>query len=141
MIDIDWPHTFAIAAINAVALFVSIWVVGIVTKPITDYFHAQLRRQHGEDYKPAERINWIGSLIGYLERGLLTILVIWLPGAVGPTLAAIIAVKAASGWGSMGQDKPAGRARYFVIFMGTMVSCTLAVVCGLVTASLIGRLL
>lgn len=113
-----------------IAILASVLGGMAVTFVWAEFWHWVLRRQFSEISK-SDRVRWVARVMGILERGLLTTLVLWLPGAVGAFAGALIAVKAVAGWGDLRSEFLPGRARYYVSMMNGIVSIFWALACGI----------
>jgi hypothetical protein len=116
--------TFAIFSSVIGGLFVTfIWTE--VSHQLLKYFFPQ--------FSGNDRSKVIGPTVGMVERLLLTILTIWLPQALGPIAAAVIAAKVVLGWGDLGGSTTGrpGRTRYSVSLMNSLVSIIWAIGCGI----------
>jgi len=80
---------------------------------------------------PSERDLPTVIIGGIFERGLITMLALWLPSEVGVIVAGWIAVKAAGSWGQVSLENLSGRRRYFVHLMGSMGSMFWALAWGI----------
>lgn len=100
--------------------------------PITfgwaEFLHWMIRANR-TDRPPDTRRRWFGITLGFLERGLVTAFILWLPNAAGPFIGAWLVVKAATGWGDFGREQTSepARARYAVVLLASLGSIIWAV--------------
>jgi hypothetical protein len=114
-----------------IALLASVLGGVVATVIWAEISHFLLRKSYPE-FTGKDRSNLIGPIMGIVERLLLTILTLWLPQALGPIAAAVIAVKAVLGWGDLqASNTRPGRTRYSVSFMNGLVSIIWAVAWGI----------
>ena len=118
-------------AIRIIALLVSVIGGAIVTFCWSELWHWYLHKSYPEAFPGSDRDRVIAISLGVLERGVFTALVLWLPAAVGAPAGAWIVVKSAAGWGALAGGKEAGRSRFYVALMGSLVSISWAMFWGI----------
>src|SRR5262249_11856262 len=126
------------------ALFISV-VGGAVVTWLWSWLLHRLNQQNYERLPEdaRKRHHAFSITIGGVERLLLTTLVIWLAGAVGPLGAAWLGVKAVVGWAGMDKTEHhaashAARARFSVTLLGSAISFLWAIGCGIWARGLAG---
>lgn len=115
----------------AAALLISV-VGGVpVTWVWTRSLHRRLAIKYPKEFSDRHSDPLTSAIIGVLERGTVTMLVIWLPQDGGAIAAAILAIKAAGSWSLEGSATVAGRVRYFTAFLGGLGSILWAIAWGI----------
>src|SRR3954471_11089284 len=114
------------------ALLASV-VAGLpVTYGTTAFLYRRLNRKYPEDLKGPHRDAWMGTVIGLVERGLVTTLTFWLPQSLGPLVGSWMVIKAAGAWTPDGiPGHLARRVRYFAAILGSLISVFWAIGWGL----------
>ena|SRR5882757_8924437 len=113
------------------ALLASVVGGAIITFAWAELSYWLLRRSNPELSKN-DRSRLVSSLIGMLERFLLTTLTIWQDNAVGAIASALLAIKALLAWGDFKDLHPGpSRKRFTTSFMLGFVSITWAIVWGI----------
>ena len=81
---------------NSVDIYTAVVALGLsvlggvpITMIWSRYLHHRLKDSHSEEFSKIHRDPWISFVVGVLERGLITALVIWLPQSVGPMTSAV----------------------------------------------------
>src|SRR6266478_5636494 len=100
-------HLCAIFTLPVKALVISIVLGAVVTLLWAEFLYRCFSSDH-----PEQRARGIAAINGMVIRGFMTSLVIWLPQAVGPTVAGLLTAHGLLAWAGLEQkDKPA-RIRY-----------------------------
>jgi hypothetical protein len=102
-----------------------------VTWAWSKWLHSRLEKKFPADFSEPHR-DWQTSLLfGILERGVITVLTIWLAQSVGPIFATLLAVKAAGAWSTDESKSIPSRVRYSSAIMGGLMSLGWAAVFGI----------
>jgi hypothetical protein len=118
------------AARASIALGLSI-VGGIpVTMAWTRLLHYRLRIEYPENFTQYHSDRLISFVVGVVERGIITMLAIWLPQSVGAIVAALLAVKAVGSWTGDNTSNP-HRVRFFTALLGSLMSMGWALAFGI----------
>jgi hypothetical protein len=80
---------------------------------------------------PLKRVPKLPRLMGYVERALVFIVVVWAQQSAGTAIAGLLAVKMVGGWGSIKTGTTRARASYSISLICGLISIMTALVLGL----------
>jgi hypothetical protein len=90
-----------------------------------------LQLEKDDDGKPINRTTSLPRLMGYVERALVFILVVWAPQSAGTAIAGLLGIKMVGGWGSIKTGTTRARAAYSVSLICGLISILTALVLAL----------
>jgi hypothetical protein len=118
-----------------VSFLISVFAGGLLPKYLTTYLYDVVGKLEKEgDDKPIVKMPMLPELTGYIERALVTVVVMWLPASAGTLIAAWLALKMAGGWGALRTGTTRARAAYSVALVGSLLSITWALGWGLLAS-------
>jgi hypothetical protein len=114
----DYAKTYWI-----VSLLISVFLGGLLPKYLTIYLYGvvdKLEKEPGD--KPIADVPVLPWLTGYVERALVTVVVMWFPASAGTLIVGWLALKMAGGWGALKTGTTRARASYSVALVGSLLS-------------------
>jgi hypothetical protein len=120
------------------ALLISVFVGHFIPKYVTKHLCnkvVQEAKKETEDDRPIVFISELPRWIGWIERALITLVVMWLPASAGTVIAGLLALKMAGGWGAVKSGTTQARAVYSVSLIGSLLSILWAVLWGVLAAT------
>jgi hypothetical protein len=119
-----------------VSLLISVFLGGLLPKYVTTYLYGLVEKIEKEpDDRPiAELPGRLAEITGYLERLLVTVVVMWLPASAGALIMGWLVLKMAGGWGALKTGTTRVRASYAVALMGSLLSVLWALGWGLLAS-------
>jgi hypothetical protein len=119
-----------------VSLLISVFLGGLLPKYVTTYLYGLVENLEKEaDEKPIAALpGRLAELTGYVERALVTVVVMWLPASAGAFIAGWLVVNMAGGWGALKTGTTRARASYAVALVGSLLSVMWALGWGLLAS-------
>ena len=118
-----------------VSFLISVFAGGLLPKYLTTYLYDVVEKLEKEgDDRPIAKVPGLPGLTGYVERALVTVVVMWLPASAGTLIAAWLALKMAGGWGALRTGTTRARASYSVALVGSLLSIMWALGWGLLAS-------
>jgi hypothetical protein len=120
-----------------IALLISVFVGHFIPRYVTKHLYKVVEEKTKNETDKDRPIVFITELprwIGWIERTLVTLVVMWLPASAGTVIAALLALKMAGGWGALKTGTTKARAVYSVSLVGSLLSILWAVLCGVLAA-------
>jgi hypothetical protein len=108
----------------------------LIPKYVTKHLYnkvVQVKKETEED-RPIVFISELPRWIGWIERTLITLVVMWFPASAGTVIAGLLALKMAGGWGAVKSGTTQARAVYSVSLIGSLLSILWAVLWGVLAA-------
>jgi len=120
------------------AFLIAVFLGGLVPGRLSDHLYkTEVETLPLEkDDAPIGRVRALPRLMGYVERALVFILVMWLPGSAGTAIAGLLAIKMVGGWGSIKSGTTRARASYSVSLICSLISIMTALVLGHLAGSI-----
>jgi hypothetical protein len=119
-----------------VSLLISVFLGGLLPKYVTSYLYGLVEQIEKEpDDRPITELpGRLAELTGYLERLLVTVVVMWLPASAGALIMGWLVLKMAGGWGALKTGTTRVRASYAVALVGSLLSVLWALGWGLLAS-------
>jgi len=127
-----YAKTYWIASL-LISVFAGHFIPKYVTKHLYKVVQVQAKKETEED-RPIVFISELPRWIGWIERTLITLVVMWLPASAGTVIAGLLALKMAGGWGAVKSGTTQARAVYSVSLIGSLLSILWAVLWGVLAA-------
>lgn len=119
-----------------VPFLISVFLGGYIPKYLSEYLYGRIEKEvDAEDGDtPIRDVPVLPWLMGYVERALVTLSVMWLSSSAGTLIAGLLALKMAGGWGALKVGTTRSRAVYSVALVCSLISIMWAVGWGLLAA-------
>jgi hypothetical protein len=109
-----------VASRPSVALLGSVVLGALFTLAWAQFLHWCYRETNPDHRK--QRVVSLAALNGAVERALVTAGIIWIPQVIGPVVAALIGIRAVLSWADLDAKTLAGRVRFNISIINTVVS-------------------
>lgn len=114
------------------ALFLSVVVGGLISYLWIELLYWFLNRDlASEPDANTDRIWWVPMIVGMVERGIATTLMIWTPNLLVGFIAGWMALKVAGGWGLLKEPTKRNRSTNAIGLLGSVISLGWAIGIGL----------
>jgi hypothetical protein len=120
-----------------IALLISVFVGHFIPKCVTKHLYKVVQekaKNETDEDRPIVFISELPRWIGWIERTLITLVVMWLPASAGTVIVGLLALKMAGGWGAVKAGTTQARAVYSVSLVGSLLSILWAVLWGVLAA-------
>lgn len=116
-----------------VGYFISIVGGGILVALVISGLRKAMERHEGFEHVPGH-IWWLPVIIGFVERTIVTTLLVWAPTLTPGFIGGWILLKFAGGWGRFKEPTVTNRAVYMIALLASVASLAMAIFGGLMIA-------